>query len=205
MSPSLARRAAWSARLAWRAPLEARFPFRSPEAIERAQRRRLRATVDHAYEHVPYYRETMRRLGLTPADIARAEDIARLPLIERDQLQRDPEYFVSQAWPEDAYLRLRSGGSSGQPITVQWDRRALFADGAHRERVRSIAAATRRSSPALSRGPDRLAPRRRRRHERRVLLAEPGPAGDSGRSDRRSRCSTRRRSTSRGSTTSGPT
>jgi phenylacetate-CoA ligase len=138
VSPSLAKRAAWSARLAWRAPLEARFPFRSPEAIERAQRRRLRATVAHAYEHVPYYRETMRTLGLTPADITRAEDIARLPLIERDQLQRDPEYFVSQAWPSEAYLRLRSGGSSGQPITVQWDRQALFAVGAHQERFRSL-------------------------------------------------------------------
>jgi phenylacetate-CoA ligase len=138
---SLAKRAAWSARLAWRAPLEARFPFRSPEAIERAQRRRLRATVAHAYEHVPYYRETMRTLGLTPADITRAEDIARLPLIERDQLQRDPEYFVSQAWPSEAYLRLRSGGSSGQPITVFRHPVALFEGAAYRERIRSTIAA----------------------------------------------------------------
>jgi phenylacetate-CoA ligase len=137
-SQPLHRRALWTAKVTARAPLEARFPFRSPEAIERAQRRRLRATVAHAYEHVPYYRETMRERGLTPADITRAEDIARLPLIERDQLQRDPEYFVSGAWPSDAYLRLRSGGSSGQPITVQWDPLALFEVGAYQERFRSL-------------------------------------------------------------------
>jgi phenylacetate-CoA ligase len=140
-SQPLHRRALWTAKVTARAPLEARFPFRSPEAIERAQRRRLRATVAHAYEHVPYYRETMRERGLTPADITRAEDIARLPLIERDQLQRDPEYFVSEAWPSDAYLRLRSGGSTGEPITVFRHPVALFEGAAYRERLRSTIAA----------------------------------------------------------------
>ena len=125
-SQPLHRRALWTAAVTARAPLEARFPFRSPEAIERAQRRRLRATVDHAYEHVPYYRETMRRLGLTPADIARAEDIARLPLIERDELQRDPEYFVSRALPAEKRLEVRTSGSTGEPIVFWRDPRSLL-------------------------------------------------------------------------------
>ena len=77
--------------------MEAPVPLAA--AIERAQRRQLRATVAHAYEHVPYYRETMRRLGLGPADFETASDLAKLPLIEREQLQRDPEYFVSRAEP----------------------------------------------------------------------------------------------------------
>ncbi len=136
--PSLARRAAWSAKLALRAPLEARFPFRSPEAIERAQRRRLAATVAHAHAHVPYYRETMRRLGIGPGEIRTAADLAKLPMIEREQLQRDPEYFVSDAAPLDSYLKLRSGGSMGEPIVVFWDRRTLVEGGAHRERSRAL-------------------------------------------------------------------
>src|SRR5437764_13309282 len=77
---SLARRAAWSAWLAWNAPREARFPLRSVEAVERAQRRRVRAVVAHAHRHVPYYRETLRRLGLAPGDLRTAEDLAPLPL-----------------------------------------------------------------------------------------------------------------------------
>ena len=125
-SQPLHRRALWTAAVTARAPIEARFPFRSPEAIERAQRRRLRATVDHAYEHVPYYRETMRRLGLTPADIARAEDIARLPLIERDELQRDPEYFVSRTLPAEKRLEVRTSGSTGEPILFWRDPRSLL-------------------------------------------------------------------------------
>ena len=98
------------------APLEWRLPFGSPAAIERAQRRQLRATVAHAHEHVPYYRETMRRLGLGPADFETASDLARLPLIEREQLQRDPEYFVSRAEPLGSYVEFLTSGSTGEPI-----------------------------------------------------------------------------------------
>ncbi|MSO40857.1 MAG: phenylacetate--CoA ligase family protein [Solirubrobacterales bacterium] len=150
---SVARRAAWSARLAIRGPLEARFPFRSPEAIERAQRGRLRESVDHAFAHVPYYREAGKRLGLGPADFQAAGDLAKLPLIERDQLQADPEYFVSEAEPLERYVELRSGGGGGEPVTVYWDRRSLVLGGAHRERLRALTArlAASRLRPRMAR------------------------------------------------------
>ena len=72
----------------------------------------------YAHRYVPYYRETMRRLGLGPDDIRSAADLGRLPLLEREQLQRDPLYFVSQAEPLERYMKLQTGGSSGAPVTV---------------------------------------------------------------------------------------
>ncbi len=72
MPESPATRVAWTAYAVARAPLERRAPFRSPAALERTQHRRVRKAVAHAYEHVPYYRETMDRLGLGPADIQTA-------------------------------------------------------------------------------------------------------------------------------------
>jgi phenylacetate-CoA ligase len=115
--PSLARRAILAARFTAAAVPEWRLPFRSPAAIARAQRRRIRATVAHAYEHVPYYRETMRRLALVPSDLRTAADLAKLPLIEREQLQRDPEYFVSRAQPLASYVEIHTSGSTGEPVT----------------------------------------------------------------------------------------
>jgi len=112
----LARRALSAGLLTASAPLEWRLPFRPPGEIERAQHRRLRATVAHAHAHVPYYRETMRRLGLGPGDFETADDLAKLPLIEREQLQRDPEYFVSRAKPLSRYVELHTGGSTGEPV-----------------------------------------------------------------------------------------
>ena len=98
----------------------------------------MRAAVAHAYEHVPYYRETMRRPGLHPDELLHVEDLARLPLLERDQLQRDPEYFVSTAAPISSYLTVRTGGSSGRPITLFRDVEGLFRRSAHRERQRVV-------------------------------------------------------------------
>lgn len=132
------RRLRGSAYLAYHARGQARFPFRPIEAIERAQTRRVRRIVSHAYRTVPYYRETLDRLGLRPGDLGTAADLARLPLIEPGQVQRDPEYFVSSAQPLDRYLKLRSGGSSGAPRTVYHDAAALLQNAAHTERSRSL-------------------------------------------------------------------
>jgi phenylacetate-CoA ligase len=131
---SLLTRLAWTAYAAVRAPWERRAAFRSPDAIERAQRRRVRRAVAHAHAHVPYYRETMRRLGLAPADFRRAADLARLPLIEREHLQRDPEYFLSTAQPRERYVRLPTDGTTGAPVVVHHDPFALIRGAAHTER-----------------------------------------------------------------------
>ena len=128
----------WSAYLAYHLRGQARYPFKPLAAVKRDRDRRVRAMVAYAYRHVPYYRETMDWLGLCPGDFRTADDLARLPLIERDQLQRDQEYFVSTAQPRDRYLKLRSGGSTGAPCTVYHDVPALFQNAAHGERERSM-------------------------------------------------------------------
>ena len=130
----LITRAAWTAYAALRAPLERRAPFRSPAAIGAAQRRRVRSAVVHSYEQVPYYRETMDRLGLAPASFRTANDLARLPVIEREQVRRDPEYFVSRAKPLDRYVQLATDGTTGTAITLYHDPFALFQGATHGER-----------------------------------------------------------------------
>jgi phenylacetate-CoA ligase len=58
----------------------------------------------------------MRRLGLAPSDFGSVGDLAKLPLVEREQLQADPEYFVSRAQPPARYAELRTSGSTAEPI-----------------------------------------------------------------------------------------
>jgi len=127
-----------TAHLAALAAIERRVPFWPSERIERRQRRRLRAMIRHAYGTVPFYRRVMDERGLRPEDVRTAEDLTRLPIVEREQLQRDPESFLSTAWPADRHVRLRSGGSTGAPRTVHHDAAALLANAAHGERERSI-------------------------------------------------------------------
>ena len=131
-------RLAWSTRMVWEASRQARFPFVSDAAVREAQQRRIRATVAYAYTHVPYYREAMRRLLLGPEDIRSVSDLTRLPLLEREQLQRDPEYFRSEQWPAAACVLLQSGGTTGAPLTVFRDPPSLLLEAAQRERQRSL-------------------------------------------------------------------
>ncbi len=119
---------------------QAQRPFASLQALKRDQNRRLHSIIAHAFRYVPYYREIMGRFGLRPGDFLQVEDLEKLPILEPNQIQRDPEYFVSTRQPLHRYLRLRSGGSTGMPRTVYHDTRAVLQNAAHGERERSIVA-----------------------------------------------------------------
>ncbi len=127
-------RAAWTAYTVAQAPGARRAPFRPPAAIEALQGRRVRNAIAYAYRHVPYYREALDRLGLGPADFATARDLARLPVIEREQLRRDPEYFVSREKPLERYVQLATDGTTGMPVALYHDPFALFQGATHSER-----------------------------------------------------------------------
>jgi phenylacetate-CoA ligase len=138
--PSLGRRLSSTAFLAWQALRQPRFPFRPREAVLRDQAGRVRVMVDHAYRRVPYYRETMDRLGLRPSDFQTADDLARLPILERHRIQEAPELFIAAGTRLKDCACLATSGSSGRPIRVYHDRRSALLTAAHGERYRSILA-----------------------------------------------------------------
>ena len=47
------------------------------ERIERLQQRRVRAAVEHAYSHLPFYRRVMCDQRLTPRDFRCARDLEK--------------------------------------------------------------------------------------------------------------------------------
>jgi phenylacetate-CoA ligase len=98
----------------------------------------VRRAIAHAYRHVPYYRETLRRLGLGPGDFGDATDLARLPVIEREQLQRDPEFFLSRAEPRERYVLLSTDGTTAAPVVVYHDPFSLVVGAAHAERREAL-------------------------------------------------------------------
>lgn len=135
------KRLGWTVYLAYQARGQAAFPFRPAAAVERAQSRRVQRMLAHAYATVPYYRATLDRLGIRPSDVRRADDLARLPLLEPGDLARDARPYTSTAAPLTDYLRVRSGGSTGAPRSVYHDVAAVFQNAAHGERERSLIAA----------------------------------------------------------------
>jgi phenylacetate-CoA ligase len=130
----------WSGYLAWMLLGEKRIPFLPLQKIKQLQNDRLRKTVARAYHTVPFYRKEMNRLGLRVSDFRNVDDLEKLPEILRIQLQKSPSDFLSTSQSEDQYLKLRSGGSTGNPCTIYHDASSIFQNAAQGERERSILA-----------------------------------------------------------------
>ena len=86
------------------------------------QTRRLRSTVEWAYERVPRYREEMDARGVKPRDVRSVEDVRLLPFTDKAAL-RDTYPFGMFAVPMEQVVRLHSSsGTTGKPIVVGYTR-----------------------------------------------------------------------------------
>jgi phenylacetate-CoA ligase len=85
-------------------------------AFRDAQLRRL---VRHAYDRVPLYRRQFDDHGVRPEDIRTSDDLPRLPLTTREELQALPlsDRLARGADPERLITRHTSG-SSGRPMVL---------------------------------------------------------------------------------------
>ncbi len=135
---ALPRRVWWSLYLGYHVLGQARYPFRSAERIARDRDRNVQRIVAYAYRWVPYYRQTMDRLGLRPTDVRGFDDLRKLPLISVSDLQADPAQFDSTEHPKSEMHRLDSSGSTGRPHSLWHDLASTYLDVAVSERESSI-------------------------------------------------------------------
>ncbi|MEU4923973.1 phenylacetate--CoA ligase PaaK [Streptomyces parvus] len=86
--------------------------------LEALQRERLRTTLRHAYDNVPFYRNAFDRAGLKPEDCRTLADLARFPFTAKTDL-RDNYPFGMFAVPEREVRRIHaSSGTTGRPTVV---------------------------------------------------------------------------------------
>ncbi len=78
---------------------------------------RLRTLLAHADSHVPFYRESFRRAGLTPRDIRSLSDLPFLPILEKTSL-RDHAALLTATGLSAALVKRQTSGSTGIPIMV---------------------------------------------------------------------------------------
>jgi phenylacetate-CoA ligase len=102
--------------------------------LEALQFERLRAVVDHAYNHAPLVRETWEAARVRPRDIRTLDDFReRAPFIDKDALRRfrdergDPYGGVLCVAPSDLTGVSSTSGTTGDPTLVpeQWGAKGL--------------------------------------------------------------------------------
>ncbi|WP_405770871.1 phenylacetate--CoA ligase [Streptomyces sp. NBC_00080] len=87
-------------------------------ALRALQLERLRASLRHAYAHVPFYRESFDKAGVHPDDCRDLGDLARFPFTTKADLREHYPYGMF-AVPRDRVRRIHaSSGTTGRPTIV---------------------------------------------------------------------------------------
>ncbi len=90
------------------------------------QARRLYALVRHASKNVPYYRRLFRESGLRADDIRAPDDLQRLPITSRSDLQSlSPADVVAEGLDPGNLVIHYTSGTSGEPLAI---RRTFFEE-----------------------------------------------------------------------------
>lgn len=89
---------------------------RDPDALAAYQRRALRRLVRHACQTCPYYADLFATAGVHPNQIAGPPDLARLPILTRQALQRHFLKLCSDRADLAQCVVRRTSGSTGAPV-----------------------------------------------------------------------------------------
>ena len=98
--------------------------YHPEEQIREQQWRSLRRLVRDVYDHNRFYRRRLDELGATPEDIRSFSDFSRLPVLTKDDLRENLPDLVSDGIDPARLERKRTGGSTGVPVHLYWDRAA---------------------------------------------------------------------------------
>ncbi|MDN7026086.1 phenylacetate--CoA ligase family protein [Methanoculleus sp. FWC-SCC1] len=94
----------------------------SREDLEAYQRAELARLLEHAYEHVPYYRRVFDERSLKPADIHDFTDLRLLPFLTKEIVQNNLEDLRATNFPESAFEYVRTSGSTGAPMGFYYEK-----------------------------------------------------------------------------------
>ena len=98
--------------------------WRSAEELENRALSRLRALLDHAAQHVPYYRALLS--GIDPRDITAFSDLCRIPITTKQELRAGfPALTTADNLPTRRRQPMMTSGSTGFPFEFYWDRAML--------------------------------------------------------------------------------
>lgn len=98
------------------------------ERLAAYQLQKLQETLALAARAVPYYREQWARIGFDPRDVRRVEDLAQLPVTEKEDVRAHPEAFVSEEARDRKLFAGNTSGTTGKPLVT-------FKDAACYQRV----------------------------------------------------------------------
>ncbi len=102
-----------------------RTQYWSPDRIRELQWTQFQALITHAYATCAFYRTRFDSMGLKPEDLRSPDDIAKIPLTTKEDIQEYCAQMISRDYRQEELLKDMTGGSTGSPMTFYYDRRRL--------------------------------------------------------------------------------
>ena len=102
----------------------ARLERADPAELRAYQAARLREVLGHAAHHVPFWRERFAEADFDPRSVRGPEDLARLPLLDRELVRGAGDALRSSALAAGRMRARRTSGTTGRPLTVWAEPRA---------------------------------------------------------------------------------
>ncbi|MDA0362179.1 MAG: AMP-binding protein, partial [Proteobacteria bacterium] len=97
----------------------------SRDEISALQLKRMKWSVAHAYQNVPFYKKKFDDAGIHPEDLINLEDIQKFPFTTKQDL-RDNYPFGMFAVPQEDIMRIHaSSGTTGKPTVVGYTKNDL--------------------------------------------------------------------------------
>jgi phenylacetate-CoA ligase len=94
--------------------------WRSQDELREEQERALMRLLNHAYAHVPLYRERFERAGLTPSHVRSLDDLMKLPVLTHDDVRGDRRLRQSRVAPRPTIWKSTSG-TTGEPLVLGYE------------------------------------------------------------------------------------
>lgn len=95
----------------------------SPEQTETYQMRHLNRLLEHAYQHVPYYKRWFDQEGVKPYDIRSTADLCLFKPIGKKDILANPSAFLADNRTAFHAMKHVTGGTTGELMTYYQDSR----------------------------------------------------------------------------------
>jgi phenylacetate-CoA ligase len=76
----------------------------------------------HAIKNVPFYQELVKTEKIKPGDIKRISDIEKLPIISKEHIRENPEYFLADGFKKKGLITINTSGTTGKTLKIFVDK-----------------------------------------------------------------------------------
>jgi phenylacetate-CoA ligase len=98
--------------------------YYSEDEIAELRWERLKSILEHAYTNTSFYKKRFDSAGITLKDIKSPEDLSKLPILARKDIQNNYEEMIARNFNKDRLIEDMTGGSTATPVKFyyDWDR-----------------------------------------------------------------------------------